>query len=280
MTTCKQAIANFAADPKRNKDGKPPEECENVKLYFQTPPIQKIDGPSLATLKACQHLALSTNNIEKMVNLAGMENLRILSLGRNKIKKLDQLDAIADRLEELWISYNNLSSFAGIEQCSKLRCFYAGNNNVSDPREISRLQVLPALEEFVFFGNPWERKISSEDNPLVYAEKTLGLLPNLRRLDGIAAVQWRTKITEGNEVELRSLFEQMDADGSGDLSLQEIRVALDDEKIRRSSMISKEKADILFAQADEDGSGTIDWEEFRKYFSTKRKASAVNLGLS
>ena len=94
-----------------------------------------------------------------MVNLSGMANLKILSLGRNKvrnkrmyrhrqltsvwqIKKLEQLDAISDRLEQLWISYNLLSNLAGVESCSKLRCLYAGSNNSSDPRELSRLQVL------------------------------------------------------------------------------------------------------------------------------------------
>ena len=35
-----------------------------------------------------------------------MENLRILSLGRNLIKKIENLDAVAETLEELWLSYN------------------------------------------------------------------------------------------------------------------------------------------------------------------------------
>lgn len=39
-----------------------------------------------------------------------MESLRILSLGRNLIKKIENLDAVADTLEELWISYNQITS--------------------------------------------------------------------------------------------------------------------------------------------------------------------------
>ena len=62
-----------------------------------------------------------------------------------QIKKLEQLDGIADRLEELWMSYNLLSTFAGIEQCSKLRCLFVGNNNISDEKELARLQVQTAL---------------------------------------------------------------------------------------------------------------------------------------
>lgn len=99
------------------------------------PPIEKMDA-TLSTLKACKwvsrtrhlhlrwgnlvstrnpphtcrHLALSTNNIEKISSLSGMENLRILSLGRNLIKKIENLDAVADTLEELWISYNQIAS--------------------------------------------------------------------------------------------------------------------------------------------------------------------------
>lgn len=41
----------------------------------------------------------------------GLENLKILSLGRNIIKKLEALDPVAPTLEELWISYNLLEKF-------------------------------------------------------------------------------------------------------------------------------------------------------------------------
>lgn len=43
-----------------------------------------------------------------------MENLRILSLGRNLIKKIENLDAVAETLEELWISYNQIT---GLVSC-------------------------------------------------------------------------------------------------------------------------------------------------------------------
>ncbi len=71
----------------------------------------------------CRHLALSTNNIEKISSLSGMENLRILSLGRNLIKKIENLDAVADTLEELWISYNQIASLVREKEpdsCSRI----------------------------------------------------------------------------------------------------------------------------------------------------------------
>merc|ERR1712166_1498240 len=233
-TTCKQAIANFEGNRIRNKKSEKADACTVVKLYFQTPPIAKLDAAALASLKACEHL---------------------------------------------WISYNLLTNLAGIEQCSKLKALLAGNCNISDPRELSRLQVLPSLEELVLHGNPLQAKIEADGGPTRWGEKALAVLPNLRRLDGIAAVSWRTKITEGNEVQLRELFDKMDADGSGGLDLNEVRNALEDQEIRRNSMISKEKADELFSNMDQGGTGNIDWDEFKRFFSTKRRPSAVNLGV-
>ena len=56
----------------------------------------------------CRYLTLSTNNIEKISSLSGLDNLKTLSLGRNQIKKIENLDSVAETLEELWISYNLL----------------------------------------------------------------------------------------------------------------------------------------------------------------------------
>lgn len=39
-----------------------------------------------------------------------MESLQILSLGRNLLKKIEGLDPVAETLEELWLSYNNITS--------------------------------------------------------------------------------------------------------------------------------------------------------------------------
>lgn len=68
-----------------------------------------------------RHLALSTNNIEKISSLSGMESLRILSLGRNLIKKIENLDAVADTLEELWVSYNQIVSLVSHSQGKRVQ---------------------------------------------------------------------------------------------------------------------------------------------------------------
>ena len=78
MTTCGAAIKNFEA-----KTGEVAAEAKIVKLYCQIPPISKLDS-NLNNLAGCEHLQLSTNNIDKIgVAFTGLKNLKILSLGRN-----------------------------------------------------------------------------------------------------------------------------------------------------------------------------------------------------
>ena len=81
-------------------------------MYCQM--ISKLDN-SLNTLKNCKKLSLSTNCIDRLnVPLAGMSSLKILSLGRNNIKKIEKLEDVAETLEELWISYNQITTLDGL----------------------------------------------------------------------------------------------------------------------------------------------------------------------
>jgi len=171
MTSCRDAIKMFEGDPQRNKKGEKADEAKYVKLYGMYPPITKIDPAALSTLKACEQLALSSNNIDKIGNLAGMENLKILSLGRNLIKKLDNMDGLGNKLEQLWMSYNQLSSLAGVEKLKCLKALYVGNNKISDVKEINRLVEVPELEELVLFGNPWHMNILAKEGELSYADQ-------------------------------------------------------------------------------------------------------------
>ena len=66
--------------------------------------MDKMDD-SLNQFEACQKLSLSTNAIERIVNLK-LKNIRILSIGRNNIKRVAGLEDVSQTLEELWISYN------------------------------------------------------------------------------------------------------------------------------------------------------------------------------
>lgn len=63
----------------------------------------------------------SSNNIERISGIKALPKLRILSLSRNQIKKLDGIEDAADTLEELWLSYNRIEKLSGLLRLSHLR---------------------------------------------------------------------------------------------------------------------------------------------------------------
>ncbi|XP_076328736.1 uncharacterized protein LOC143234926 [Tachypleus tridentatus] len=167
------------------KSGKKAAEATELKLIGQQPPIDKLDA-SLSTLANCEKLSLSTNCIEKLTNLNGLKNLRILSLGRNWIKSLAGLEAVGDSLEELWISYNLIEKLKGINVLKKLQVLYMSNNLVKDWAEFQRLTELPVLEDLVFVGNPLEEKHSQIGD---WKEKSTIILSHLKKLDGFPVIR-------------------------------------------------------------------------------------------
>ena len=126
MTTCKDAIKDCEVD------GAVATEMEEVRLCpiaNMKPLITKMDN-ALSTLKKCKHLRMSSNAISKIEGLAGCDSLQILSLGRNALKKIEGLNEVADTLEQLWISYNQIGSFAGIEKLVNLQVLYCSNRDM------------------------------------------------------------------------------------------------------------------------------------------------------
>jgi len=174
-TSIKEALAKW-----EEKHQQKPAEATEIKLYAQLPPIEKMDA-SLSTLASCEKLSLSTNCIEKIANLNGLKNLKILSLGRNNIKNLNGLEAVGDTLTELWISYNNIEKLKGIHVLKKLKVLYMSNNLVKDWGEFNKLAELSSLAELVFVGNPLEEKHSTEGD---WMERVSKSLKGLKKLDG------------------------------------------------------------------------------------------------
>ena len=132
-TSCKDAIKNF-----ETKSGQNAAEAVEVKLICQLPPIDKLDD-ALNQLEACQKLSLSTNAIERMIALPKLKNLRILSLGRNNIKRIMALEDVGSTLEELWLSYNQIEKLDGLQPCVKLQVLYMSNNKIKAWDEISKV---------------------------------------------------------------------------------------------------------------------------------------------
>jgi dynein light chain 1 len=92
------------------------------------------------------------------------DSLEILSLARNQLKKIENLDAVAGTLKQLWISYNNLVGLNGIEKLQNLEVLYMSNNKVHDIKEVERLQMLPKLTDFLFHGNTFHTRYLQDGN--------------------------------------------------------------------------------------------------------------------
>merc|ERR1712141_26373 len=182
-TTIKEALAKF-----EEKVGQKGNECSEVKLIAQIPPIEKMDA-SLSTLVACEKLSLSTNCIEKIANLNGLKHLKILSLGRNNIKSFTGLEAVGDTLEELWISYNLIEKLKGLNVLKKLKILYMSNNSVKDVAEFTKLSDLPCLEDLVFVNNPLEENWSVDTAKMEYRDFAILKFTKLKKLDGVPVVR-------------------------------------------------------------------------------------------
>lgn len=117
-----------------------------------------------------------------MTSLAGMECLRILSLSRNMLKKIEKLEDVGSTLQELWLSYNLISSLDGLQACSALTVLYIGNNKISDWGELEKLASLPSLKDVLLQGNPI---YDSAPDPATARCMVVKRCPNIDKLDNI-----------------------------------------------------------------------------------------------
>ncbi len=173
-TSCKEAIKNF-----ETRTGQNAAEASEVKLICQLPPIDKMDD-SLNQLEGCQKLSLSTNAIERMIALPKLKNLRILSLGRNNIKRIMALEDVGQTLEELWISYNQIEKLDGLQPCTKLSVLYISNNKIKTFDEVSKLAQLPEIKNVLLVGNPLYGEKTKEEN----APYVVKRIPQIETVDG------------------------------------------------------------------------------------------------
>lgn len=176
MTTIANAIKNFEA---KLEEGQTADTMAKVELYCQVPPISKLDA-GLNALAACEQLSLSTNCIDRMANLGGLTKLKILSMGRNNLKKIEHLESNAATLEELWVSYNQISTLDGLGGLNSLRSLYISNNSIKQWSELEKLKDLPELKDVLLIGNP----IYAEFTPELARIEVVKYLPNITKLDG------------------------------------------------------------------------------------------------
>mmetsp|Transcript_32017 Transcript_32017/g.72123 ORF Transcript_32017/g.72123 Transcript_32017/m.72123 type:complete len:189 (-) Transcript_32017:87-653(-) len=176
MTSVKAAIEAWEA-----KTGQVAAEATKVELYCQIPLIKKLDPAAFGVLANCEHLALSTNNIDKLVSFGEMPKLRILSVGRNLLKKLEKLEDVSGTLEELWISYNALKTMDEINVLENLQVLYISNNLIADFGELDKLAGLAKFREILLVGNPCYEGLDEHARRV----EVLRHLPNLGKIDGL-----------------------------------------------------------------------------------------------
>lgn len=114
-TTIKQALKKW-----EEGTGRKAADSKEIKLIGVYPPIEKMEGP-FHLLSNLERLSLSTNMISTIQNLQSFKNLKVLSLGRNVLKSLQGVEAAADSLEQLWISYNQIDKLKPLRNLSKLK---------------------------------------------------------------------------------------------------------------------------------------------------------------
>lgn len=178
-----KAISLWEADEK-NQGKKLADESE-VDLIFRC--IDNLDN-GINTLINCRKLSLSSNLIIKIPDL-NLPKLEILSLGRNRIKKITGLTFVADTLKQLWISYNEIASLDGVKDCIKLEALYIGNNMLASYNDLNVLQNLTNLQHAVFKGNPFaveggniSKPVDKSYNELIPEVKKR--IPSLITIDG------------------------------------------------------------------------------------------------
>ncbi|SBT87372.1 dynein light chain 1, putative [Plasmodium malariae] len=169
--TLSQCIKNW-----EQKNGKIIKEEEEVSFICHIPLIEKLDN-SINTLKKCKRLSLSTNRIEKLIPMS--ENIEILSLGRNCIKKFQFLEDISGTLKQLWMSYNSIDKLDNLQSLKKLQVLYLFHNKIKSTEEIDKLSALPELAELGLKGNPIYDGKTNEYMKLVILKK----LPQLKVVD-------------------------------------------------------------------------------------------------
>ncbi len=111
--------------------------------------------------------------------------MKILSLGRNNIKKIEGLEAVADTLEELWISYNQIERLNGVECCKKLKILYASNNKIKAWDGVTCLNSI-SVEDVLLQGNPLEEKYTSEGT---WITEVANRFPKIKKLDGKVVIR-------------------------------------------------------------------------------------------
>ena len=81
------------------KTGITPQEATEVNLICQLPNLLERLDNEINQFENAEKLSLSTNSIQMIVPMQRLKNLKILSLARNNIRRIQNLEDVAGTLE-------------------------------------------------------------------------------------------------------------------------------------------------------------------------------------
>ncbi|KAI0049764.1 L domain-like protein [Auriscalpium vulgare] len=116
---------------------------------------------TLHHLKSLKTVYFVQNRISKITGLQGVgATLRSLELGGNKIREIENLDALVN-LEELWLGKNKISIIQNLGTLKRLKILALQSNRI---RKLENLEELESLEELYLSHNGVERLENLEHN--------------------------------------------------------------------------------------------------------------------
>ncbi|CAH1393443.1 unnamed protein product [Nezara viridula] len=134
------------------------------KLDVQHNNIVDIDS-GLEMIESISEMNVSSNNIESLVNISKLRNLKILSVSHNNLTSISDLDLLF--LTKLNISNNKIKSLVGIEQLSSLETLYVSFNLIEEFEELDSLSKLVKLINVDLVGNPISQKTDYRTKVLI-----------------------------------------------------------------------------------------------------------------
>ncbi|MFX1377043.1 MAG: leucine-rich repeat domain-containing protein [Promethearchaeota archaeon] len=170
------------------------EKSNDIKIKSLLKTIEYIDfkGKIFFPFGTYQIINLSSNDIDKISKVKGLENLMNLSklnLNFNRITEIEGLDNLVN-LKSLHLQWNKIREIKALDNLNKLESLYLNNNEIFKIQGIKNLSNLKSLmiydnqiTEIQNLENLYNLEILNLRNNIIKEIKGLKHLTNLKRLD-------------------------------------------------------------------------------------------------
>jgi hypothetical protein len=127
-----------------------------VHLSLASNSLTFIPSPPLAYLVALTSLDLSSNLLISIPpGLSSLTSLKFLNLSDNMIDSLSGISKALNSVVVLNLSKNRIENLSGLDRLDLLQRLDLRENRITESLEISRLAVLPVIQEVYILGNPF-----------------------------------------------------------------------------------------------------------------------------